>query len=269
MVHSTPRYNTQPMCRYCGKMAGQQEPQQHRRHRTFRERRDVLQEYNDHQLIERFRLDRASILYLTDLVRGALRSPTARNKALSPKMKVAITLRYLDTGKMQLCNSDDFGTTQSTISRVIMQTHEALTQGDICWRFVGFAFTQLEVQRKQAEFIKVAGFPGVVGVVDGTNIRIIAPQEHEIEYVNRKRFHSINVPFVFGATYKILDIVAKWPGSVNDIRVWNESGLKKLLERNIVPAGCHLLGDSAYAMKRWLLTPYLHLQPGSQSRYIR
>ncbi len=52
-----------------GKIAAQQEPQQQRRRRTFRERRDVLKEYNDQQLIETFRLDRAGILYLTDLVR--------------------------------------------------------------------------------------------------------------------------------------------------------------------------------------------------------
>jgi len=112
--------------------------------------------------------------------------------------------------------------------------------------------------------MQVAGFPGVV---DGTHIRITAPKEHEAEYINRKRFHSINVQVVFDATYRILDIVAKWPGSVNDARVFNESGLKQLFERNIVPTECHLLGDRGYAMKRWLLTPYLRPQPGPQSRY--
>ena len=35
------------------------------------------------------------------------------------------------------------------------------------------------------------GFHGVIGVVDGTDAR---PPEHEPEaYINRKKFHSINV----------------------------------------------------------------------------
>ncbi|XP_050710099.1 putative nuclease HARBI1 isoform X2 [Eriocheir sinensis] len=37
----------------------------------------------------------------------------------------------------------------------------------------------------------------------------------------------------------------------------------------MVPAGCHLLGDSAYPSKKWLLTPYVRPQPGPQSAYNR
>lgn len=37
------------------------------------------------------------------------------------------------------------------------------------------------------------GFPQVVGVVDGTHIRIQAPSANEDDYVNRKGFHSLNV----------------------------------------------------------------------------
>lgn len=245
------------------------EAQHQRRRRVFRVRRDIFREYDDTQLLQRFRLDRAGILFVTDLVRELIGSPTARNQALSPEMKVAITLRYLATGKMQLCSGDDFGVTQPTVSRVVSQTLEALTQRHIFRRFVKFPLTRHEVQRKQQRFMEVAGFPGVVGVIDGTHVGIVAPTEHEREYVNRRRFHSINVQVVFDATYRILDIVAKWPGSVHDARILSESGLMALFERNIVPNGCHLLGDSAYPFKRWLLTPYLRPQPGPQSAYNR
>lgn len=37
------------------------------------------------------------------------------------------------------------------------------------------------------------GFPGVIGAVDGTHIKITAPKDHSESYVNRKGFHSIQL----------------------------------------------------------------------------
>ncbi|KAK0147801.1 putative nuclease HARBI1 [Merluccius polli] len=53
-------------------------------------------------------------------------------------------------------------------------------------------------------------------------------------------------------------------GSTHDSRILMESGLRQLFERHHVPVGCHLLGDSGYPCKTWLLTPYLNPQPGAQ-----
>lgn len=245
---------------------GQQQP---RRQRVYRQRRDFFNEYNDAELIKRFRLDRAGIIAVTNLVRDRLQSRTERNKPLSPESKVAITLRYLATGKMQQCSCDDFGTTQPTISRVITQTVDALADPDILCQFIKFPLTRQEVQRKQDEFMESTGFPGVVGAIDGTHVRIVAPSVNEHLYVNRKRYHSINVQVVIDAKYRILDIVARWPGSVHDARILDESGLKVLFEQNHVPAGCYMLGDSGYPSKQWLLTPYLNPQPGAQANYNR
>ncbi|XP_045133692.1 putative nuclease HARBI1 [Portunus trituberculatus] len=42
-----------------------------------------------------------------------------------------------------------------------------------------------------------------------------------------------------------------------------------MFETGVVPAGCHLLGDSGYGSKTWVLTPYLRPQPGYQLHYNR
>ncbi|XP_067684846.1 putative nuclease HARBI1 [Haliotis asinina] len=68
---------------------------------------------------------------------------------------------------------------------------------------------------------------------------------------------------------RIIDIVARWPRSTHDSRILSQSGLFRLMESNNLPAGCHLLGDSGYPSKRWLLTPFLRPEPGSQARYNR
>ncbi len=87
-----------------------------------RGRRNILQTLNDSKLIKRYRLDRAGIIFVADLIRDELTSPTQRHNAISPEMKVITTLRYLSTGKMQQCSSDDLALSQSSISRVITQT---------------------------------------------------------------------------------------------------------------------------------------------------
>ena len=108
-------------------------------------------------------------------------------------------------------------------------------------------------ETNKADFLNIANFPGVIGVIDGTHIRIVAPKEQEEVFVNRKGYHSINVQVVFDANYRILDILAKWPGSVHDARILNNSGVTALFEGGHVPPGSHLLGDSGYPRKTWLL----------------
>lgn len=68
----------------------------------------------------------------------------------------------------------------------------------------------------------------------------------------------------------VTDVVARWPGSTHDSRILEHSGIKEIFEGGHLPNGnYHLLGDSGYACKRWLLTPYLNPLPGSQSAYNR
>lgn len=248
-------------------MAEQQQPRV-RQPRNFRERKDIINELSDEELIKRYRLDRAGVIFVTDLVRPVLTNPTVTNKALTPEMKMLITLRYLATGEMQLFSGDDLGVSQQTVNRVITETVDALCAPHILNRFIHFPANHL-LPKIKAEFREFAGFPDVIGAIDGTHVRIVRPRQFEVEYINRKRYHSINVQVVFDAKYRIIDLEAKWPGSVHEARILNESGLQTMFETGVVPARCHLLGDSEYGSKTWLLTPYLQPQPGYQLHYNR
>ncbi|XP_046577986.1 putative nuclease HARBI1 [Haliotis rubra] len=167
--------------------------------RVFRPRKDVFNEYNDTELISRYRLDSGGMRFVTDLVRNKLTSPTKRNMAIDADSKVAITLRYLATGKMQLCNGEDFGISQPSVSNVITETLNAFCKPQLIGRFMRMPIN-CRHQRHQRQFHAIGGFPGVVGVIDGTHVKIIAPTEHENEYVNRKNFHSLNVQVVLITT---------------------------------------------------------------------
>ncbi|KAL7632595.1 UNVERIFIED_CONTAM: hypothetical protein RMT77_017098 [Armadillidium vulgare] len=65
-------------------------------------------------------------------------------------------------------------------------------------------------------------------------------------------------------------VSAKWPGSVHDARVLRNSTLYQRMEDNIIFPNAVLLGDSAYPLKPWLMTP-LHHDPNNDAerRYNR
>uniref|UniRef100_A0A3B1IY90 Putative nuclease HARBI1 n=1 Tax=Astyanax mexicanus TaxID=7994 RepID=A0A3B1IY90_ASTMX len=221
------------------------------------------------RLLPNFYPQLSRIIFVTDLVRDVISPSTTRSNAIPAELKVALMLRFLATGKMQQCSADDLGPSQPTISRVVMQTIMALTARHIVMRFIDFPTTPRVIQQKQTQFMQIAGFPRVVGAIDGTHIKIIAPSINEDVYVNRKRYHSINTQVVFDAEYNILDVVPKWPGSTHDARIFTESGLNKLFETGLVPPGCHLLGDKGYPLRRWLLTPFSRTVTEAQINYNR
>lgn len=173
-----------------------------------------------------------------------------RNHAFTSLEKVLLILRFIATGKMQLCNGDDMGVSQSSVSRAISCTIRSL-------------FSERMVRR----FIKYPTPPDAIRY--GTHVQIIAPKDNENEFVNRHHYHSLNVQVVFDAQYKLIDIIAKWPGSTHDARILSESGLRVLFEKGHIPIHTHLLGDSGYPSRRWLLTPFRMPQPGPQTNYNR
>jgi hypothetical protein len=64
---------------------------------------------------------------------------------------------------------------------------------------------------------------------------------------------SINVQVVGDAEYCVRHIVARWPGSTHDSRIFNESSLRDAFEQPNAPG--ILLGDSAYPLLPYLITP--------------
>ena len=82
------------------------------------------------------------------------------------------------------------GFDKSTVSRAINNVTNALVLHKD--RFIKWPNPAETAESKQNFFLR-GGFPGVIGCVDGTHVRIQAPSEDEAVYVNRKGWHSVNV----------------------------------------------------------------------------
>lgn len=64
-----------------------------------------------------------------------------------------------------------------------------------------------------------------------------------------------------------MDIVARWPGSVHDSTMFNNSRVKYLLESQQLGKSCRL-GDRGYALKKYLLVPLADPQTPAEKLYI-
>ena len=67
---------------------------------------------------------------------------------------------------------------------------------------------------------------------------------------------------------KFADIVARWPGSTHDSFIFAMSEVNDYLERNqkTLDHGV-VIGDSGYALKNFLMTPYKHPRNRPQRRF--
>lgn len=45
-------------------------------------------------------------------------------------------------------------------------------------------------------FEESSGFPKTIGAIDGTHIRIEAPKENAVDYINRKGYHSLQLQVI-------------------------------------------------------------------------
>nr|CAH7746356.1 unnamed protein product [Callosobruchus chinensis] len=129
-------------------------------------------------------------------------------------------------------------------------------------RWVTFPTSEEVIGRYIQQFHNRYGFPGTIGSIDCTHVSIIAPPR---PYYNRKGYHSINVQLIVDAEGKILNVNARYPGSVHDSAVWQMSQINMHLRRKHLQGNLyyHLIGDEGYPLSPWLLTQYPGNVPGN------
>ncbi|KAH8029689.1 hypothetical protein HPB51_002711 [Rhipicephalus microplus] len=117
-----------------------------------------------------------------------------------------------------------------------------------------------------ARFYAIGLFPGVTGCIDCTHVPIVSPGGENAEvFRNRKGYSSLNVQAITGPELQFFDVVASWPGSVHDSRIFTNSRVMARYEQKAVPGV--LLGDQGYACLPFLMTPLKNPQTSAEKRY--
>ncbi|XP_050301600.1 putative nuclease HARBI1 [Anthonomus grandis grandis] len=158
----------------------------------------------------------------------------------------------------------DLDVDQSTVSRTLATVSKAIYLKRNNW--IKFPNTN--------ELLRVAINQGargermprvIIGVIDGTHVRITKPSIHADKYVNRKWVYSINVQATCNSREMFTSVDASWPGSVHDSRIWRNSIVHEIMYNNVHEAA--LLGDEGYGVAPWLLTPYKNPTTPMQENY--
>lgn len=175
-----------------------------------------------------------------------------RGGALSHINRMKTFLRYVGDPGFQVGVGEDIGVHRSTVSKTISSVRASILNKSEMWIKFPTSIEEMEVEK--GKWQDKYRFPNAIGAIDCTHIPIVKPSAHGDEYINRKRFASINVQATCNGLDEFTSVDASWPGSVHDARIWKNSDIYRVMERYMGEA--LLLGDSGYGIAPWLMTPF-------------
>ena len=116
-----------------------------------------------------------------------------------------------------------------------------------------------KIQIVKNGFEEMKGLKNVIGALDGCHIPISGRDKNNEAFVNRKQFTSIQLQACCDHQRKFTDCSTGYPGSVHDARIFANSDLKSRIDADpftMVPGGSFILGDAAYQLENYMMTPY-------------
>lgn len=155
------------------------------------------------------------------------------NDSVSPINQLLTALRFYASAGHLAAVADYMVIHTATASRIIVRVSEALAT--LQPQYIKMPEGQ-RLHDTQNRFYELARFPRVIGAIDCTHIKVQSPGGDDGEiFRNRKAYFSINVQVICDADMRILDIVARWPGSVHDTTIYNNSRIRARIENGEFP----------------------------------
>ncbi len=220
----------------------------------------IVPSYSDCTFRSHFRLSRSSAEILVGLLARCPEIPSEHLRGRPPvsvEKQLLITMWVLGNPETIRSVSDRFNVTKSSVFRIARRIFHAIVNNlaaqFICWP------SGERLKQVTEQFQRKKGLPHCIGAIDGSHIPIKAPYDNPEQYVNRKKFHSVQLQGVCDADRFFTDVYCAYPGSVHDARVLRNSPLyqdAQRLESVVFPESTYIIGDAAYPLKTRLVTGF-------------
>ncbi|CAB4019672.1 Hypothetical predicted protein [Paramuricea clavata] len=177
-----------------------------------------------------FRMSRGTVELLCREIAGTRLIPPGNRfgRAAIPLEKQVLTFIWFISNKEVMRSvSDRFNVTLSSLERILFRVSRACV--DLKQQYIKWPSGN-EMHTIMNNFTN-RGFPRIIGVIDGTHIRIRAPTKDPVAYINRKKFHSLNTQVVCDDNMIFRDVLVGWPAATK------------------FPGDTHLIGDGGYPLK--------------------
>ncbi|XP_031335329.1 putative nuclease HARBI1 [Photinus pyralis] len=214
---------------------------------------DVVNKLNDCLFKSHFRMNRSSTNKLVEKFGSSSFYPksVAGQKSVSSENHILSFLWFAGNKCCLRDVSQRFGVGIASLHRQCDRVMEFLVS--IAPQIITFPTGDLQKLSMAKEFEKVS-LPVFLNYC--TDIPIRTPV-HKIKstYVNRHDIPSIKLQAVCDYKRRFMHILSGAPGKIHDARLLKLSKIRDKLEV-LCGHDYHILGDSAYALRTWLLTPF-------------
>ncbi|XP_062903444.1 putative nuclease HARBI1 [Mobula hypostoma] len=231
--------------------------------RVFRNRTSYLN-LSEEQCVQRLGFSREAVTELCLLVQAQLQPRTRAWTALPVAVKVTVALNFYTTGSFQAATGIINDITQFAIHCCIRDVTEVLY--DKRNQFISFPMETESQEQRELGFRKIAGFPGVQGVLGCAHVALRAPYDNPAVYINAKGFHSLKVQLVCDHRHRVMHVCSRFPGSTCHSLILQESSVPPLFEPECRVSGW-LLGSSDYPLTPWLMTPVRNPRSSGEHQY--
>ena len=238
----------------------------------------------DAQLFKRkYRMTKDSFFRLLDIVKDHLPSTgekrpsgATQNGHITKMARLSMALRYCAGGD-PLDISDIHGVSSDEVPNSLWDVVDAVhASPELDISFPETHTAQLEVM----EGFKVKSTIGInccAGAIDGILIWTHQPSSKDVKVIKfgstkffcgRKMKYGLNMMAVCDSRGRFLWVEARFPGAASDYYAFDESHLKKKLEKEgFLRPGLCLFGDNAYVNTPFMCTPWQNGSGGAKDAF--
>ena len=232
-----------------------QEEQQRKRKPRFIKFNEIVDGIEDDKFFKTFRMKKIHVINFVKLIESEIMFKTERNNPVPTLIQFLVALGYYRMTTQQIVEGHMFQISQSSVSRIVKRVSIAISR--LFNSFIRCPSTHAFIQEVSYGFYQMHAFPNVIGCIDCTHVKVTVPEKFIINkerFRNRKNEITINVQAICDHRMRFIDLVIRWPGSTHDSRIFRESLICMRLDRYEF-RNYWLLGDSGYALRRYLMTP--------------